>query len=150
KVVLGWWSDRVGRRLPLALVAAGDGLGAVGKLLLAVAFAWPVVLLARFIDRSGKGPRGSPRDALIADSTPASERGRAFGFHRGMDTAGAVVGPLAGLGLVALFDDRLRVVFVLAVIPGLLSVLAVLLVREAITPARGDSPRAHARGPRRH
>lgn len=129
KVISGWWSDKVGRRLPL--IAGGYGLTVAGKLLLAVAFAWPMVLLARFVDRAGKGFRGSPRDALIADSTPAAARGRAFGFHRGMDTAGAVLGPLAGLGLVALLDDRLRLVFAIAVVPGLLSVLALALVREA-------------------
>ncbi|MGI9253352.1 MAG: MFS transporter, partial [Thermomicrobiales bacterium] len=115
----------------------GYGLSAVGKLLLALAGAWPVVLLARFVDRTGKGLRGSPRDALIADSTPAGERGRAFGFHRSMDTAGAVVGPLLGLGLVALLDDRLRIVFAIAVVPGLLSVAALSLVRE---PAEAWKP----------
>ena len=140
KLVSGWWSDRVGRRMPL--VVAGYGLAAVGKLLLALAGAWPVVFLARFVDRFGKGVRGSPRDALIADSTPADERGRAFGFHRSMDTAGAVVGPLLALLFVALFHDRMRVVFALAFIPGMLSVLALALVREPRRRARatGSTP----------
>ncbi|MFM9108616.1 MAG: MFS transporter [Chloroflexota bacterium] len=134
KVASGWWSDRVGRRLPLAV--AGYGLAAVGKLLLAVAWAWPVVLLARFVDRTGKGLRGSPRDALIADSTEAGSRGRAFGFHRAMDTAGAAIGPLIGLALVAALDGQLRPVFALAVIPGLLSVAALAMVREPAAAAR--------------
>ena len=106
KVASGWWSDRVGKRMPL--VTAGYGLSAIGKLLLARAGAWPVVLFARFVDRTGKGLRGSPREALIADSTAPQSRGRAFGFHRAMDTAGAVIGPLIGLALVSLLDDRMR------------------------------------------
>lgn len=128
KLASGWFSDRIGRRMPL--VVGGYGLAAVGKLLLALAFAWPIVLVARFVDRVGKGVRGSPRDALIADSTPADMRGRAFGLHRAMDTAGAVVGPLLGLGLVALLDERFRLIFLLAAIPGALAVLSLSLVRE--------------------
>lgn len=92
KLGAGSLSDRMGRRLPP--VVSGYGLAAIGKLLLAAAFAWPVVLLARFVDRFGKGMRGSPRDALIADSIGPDVRGRAFGLHRAMDTAGAVLGPL--------------------------------------------------------
>jgi MFS family permease len=128
KVGSGWVADRWAKRLPLVVV--GYGLAAVGKLLLALAGAWPLVLLARFIDRFGKGVRGSPRDALIADSTPKEERGKAFGFHRSMDTAGAVVGPLLALLLAALLNDQLRWVFALAVIPGLLSVAVLVFVRE--------------------
>jgi MFS family permease len=99
KVAAGWWSDRLPRRRPL--VAAGYALSALGKLLLAVSFIWPQALLARFSDRLGKGTRTAPRDALIAESSLDSKRGRAFGFHRSLDTAGAVVGPLIGLALVA-------------------------------------------------
>jgi len=128
KVFSGWWSDRTRKRKPL--VIGGYGLAALGKLFLAVAFVWPVVLLGRFVDRFGKGMRGSPRDALIADSAPENARGRAFGFHRSMDTLGAVIGPLLGLLLVALLNDRLRLVFAIAIIPGLLSVGALALVRE--------------------
>jgi MFS family permease len=128
KVFAGWWSDKVGKRLPLTM--AGYGFAAAGKLLLALAFAWPLVLFARFVDRFGKGIRGAPRDALIADSTPPALRGRAFGVHRSMDTAGAVLGPLLALALAALLHDRLRWVFAIAVIPGVLGVLALLLVRE--------------------
>ena len=131
KLVSGWLSDRLGRRLPL--VISGYGLAAAGKLVLAAAYAWPVVLLARFIDRFGKGMRGSPRDALIADSTPAALRGRAFGLHRSMDTAGAVVGPLLGLALVALLDERLRLVFLIAAVPGFLSIASLLPGIEDVT-----------------
>lgn len=133
KFFSGWWSDRLPKRLPLVL--GGYGLAALGKLLLGLAGAWPLVLTARFIDRLGKGVRGSPRDALIADSTAPDQRGRAYGLHRSMDTAGAVVGPLLALALVAWLDEALRTVFLLAVIPGVLSTLAVLFVRE---PARAQ------------
>lgn len=128
KLASGAISDRTSRRVPL--VAGGYGLSALGKVLLGAAMAWPFALLARLVDRTGKGFRGSPRDALIADSALPGERGRSFGFHRSMDTADAVVGPLLGLGLVALFDDRLRPVFFIAAIPGALSVLALAAVRE--------------------
>ena len=135
KVVSGWFSDRVGRRKPL--IMGGYSLSAVGKLLLALSFAWPMVLLARFVDRLGKGVRTSPRDALIGDSTVEGYSGRAFGFHRAMDTAGAVIGPLLALALVALADDRLRIVFLIAVIPAALSVLPFAVVKE-ILPGRGE------------
>ena len=129
KIASGSWSDRLGRRLPL--IRFGYGAAALAKLLLAVAVSWPMALGARTLDRFGKGVRGGPRDALIADSTAPEHRGRAFGFHRSLDTAGAVIGPLLGLLLAALFHDQLRLVFAIAVIPGALSVAALLLVREA-------------------
>ena len=83
----GWLSDRTGRRKPLILV--GYGLSNLTKPLLALSAAWPQVLAIRFLDRAGKGIRGAPRDALLADSVAPSVRGRAFGFHRSMDTTGA-------------------------------------------------------------
>lgn len=147
KVASGWWSDRVGRRLPL--IAAGYGLAAAGKLVLAIAVGWPMVLGARFIDRFGKGMRGSPRDALIADTTAPEQRGRAFGFHRTLDTAGAVVGPLLALLLAAVFHDRLRLVFALAAIPGFVSLIPLLLIKEPPPRARkvaAGAPRLSLRG----
>ncbi len=148
KVAAGWWSDRLPRRRPL--VVAGYGLSALGKLLLAVAFVWPQALVARFCDRLGKGTRTAPRDALIADSSAEGTRGRVFGFHRALDTAGAVVGPLLGLALVAsLGEGRLRLVFLLAVIPALVSVALVRLARErprAVAPRGGERPRIDLSG----
>ena len=141
KVASGWWSDRLPQRRPL--VAAGYALSGVGKLLLALSFVWPQALLARFTDRLGKGTRTAPRDALIADSSTERTRGRAFGFHRSMDTAGAVLGPLIGLALIAsLGEDRLRLVFLIAVIPAVLSVLLVQLARERV---RHPAPAAAGR-----
>lgn len=146
KVASGWWSDRVGRRLPL--IAEGYGLAALAKLLLAVAVGWPMVLGARFVDRFGKGMRGSPRDALIADVTAPDQRGRAFGVHRALDTAGAVLGPLLALVLVAVLHDRLRLVFLIAVVPGVASVLPLLRIHEPPRPAAGtvQAPRPLALG----
>ncbi len=129
KVVSGWYADRLRSRKPL--VALGYALSALGKLLLAAAFAWPQVLLARFVDRFGKGVRTSPRDALIADSSDPARFGRAYGFHRAADTAGAVLGPLLALLLVALWgEDNLRPIFILAIVPGIASVALIALVRE--------------------
>ena len=129
KVPAGWVSDRLPERRPL--VALGYGLAALGKLLLALSFFWPVALVARFTDRLGKGVRTSPRDALIADSSTPEQRGRAFGFHRAMDTSGAVLGPLIGLAMVVTFgQSHLRPIFALAIVPAVLSVLLVSLARE--------------------
>lgn len=128
------------RRRPL--VATGYGVSALGKLILALAFTWPVVLLARFTDRTGKGLRGPPRDAIIADETTPANRGRAFGFHRAADTAGAVVGPLLGLGLLALVgEEHLRTLFLVAVIPAVLSAAFVFFIREKPHPGVGARER---------
>ncbi|MDI6739921.1 MAG: MFS transporter, partial [Candidatus Edwardsbacteria bacterium] len=97
KIFSGWWSDRAGKRRPF--VIGGYALSAFSKPLLALAqfLGWPFVLAMRICDRTGKGLRSSARDALIADYTPESQRGRAFGLHRAMDSFGAVLGPLAAL-----------------------------------------------------
>lgn len=127
KLVAGRLSDRL-RRKPL--IALGYGLAAIGKLVVAVATAWPVVLLGRGVDRVGKGLRSAPRDALLMVDADPRARGRVFGFHRAADTAGAVVGPALGLLLLWALDGRIRPVLLLAVIPAVLSVALVALVRE--------------------
>ncbi len=124
KIVAGGLSDRMPRRKPL--VVAGYTLSSLARPLVALAAAPWHVLLIRFADRVGKGVRGAPRDALIATAVPAHELGRAYGFHRAMDHLGAALGPL--LASAALFlGAELRVVFGLALVPGLLSVLALLV-----------------------
>lgn len=128
KLVLGRMSD--GRR-KRPFIALGYGLAALGKVFVALATAWPVVLVGRGVDRVGKGMRGAPRDALLMVDVPREQRGRVFGFHRAADTAGAVVGPAVGLGLYELLDHRLRPLLLLALIPAVLSVLMVAVVREA-------------------
>jgi MFS family permease len=127
KVFSGYWSDRIGRRKPLIL--AGYALGALTKPLFAIAGSPSIVLGARFADRIGKGLRGAPRDALIADVTPIEVRGRAYGLRQAMDTAGAIIGPLFAIGLMALFAENFRAVFWVAVIPAL---IAVALVRFGV------------------
>ncbi|HEX5184218.1 MAG TPA: MFS transporter [Allosphingosinicella sp.] len=124
KVFSGWLSDRIGRRKPLILL--GYGLAAFSKPLFPLASAPAWVLGARFADRIGKGLRGAPRDALVADVTPAGLRGRAFGLRQAMDTIGAFAGPLAAVGLMVLFADDMRAVFWVALAPAILSVLCVL------------------------
>ena len=135
KVVSGWYSDRLSQRR--LLVAIGYGLSAFGKLLLATAFHWPQVLLARTTDRFGKGVRTSPRDALIADSSRPETYGRAFGFHRAADTAGAVLGPLIGLAILQIVgQNHLRPVLLIATVPGIASLVLIALVRERRRPAK--------------
>ena len=142
KVFSGYLSDRIGRRKPLILL--GYGLGALSKPLFALA-AGPVPILgARLIDRIGKGLRGAPRDALVADVTPLEIRGRAYGLRQALDTVGAFAGPLAAIGLMAIFSDDMRAVFWVAVIPGLIAVLLVIFGieghRDKLAPADARVP----------
>lgn len=124
KVFSGYLSDRFGRRKPLILI--GYGLGALSKPLFALAGSSFIVFAARFADRIGKGIRGAPRDALIADVTPAQIRGRAFGLRQALDTAGAFAGPLMAIFLMAAFADNMRAVFWVAAIPAAISVCCVI------------------------
>lgn len=132
KLFSGWWSDRLGRRK--AIVVGGYTLSACARPLVALAGTGWHVLAVRFTDRVGKGLRTAPRDALIAAATPEGSWGRAFGFHRAMDHAGAVIGPLIAFALLATVVHDFRVVFALAAIPGLLAV-GVLAARVADAPA---------------
>jgi len=135
KVFAGRLSDRF-RKKPI--VAVGYGLAALGKVLVAAATVWPVVLAGRSVDRLGKGIRGAPRDALLVQDVPVEARGRAFGFHRAADTAGAVVGPLIALAGYELLDHRLRPLLWFAVVPAVLSVALVFALREG--PVRRAEP----------
>ena len=136
KVLAGRASDRSPRRKPI--VVAGYGLSSAVRPLVALAIAPWHVLVVRLADRIGKGARSAPRDALLAEATPAGERGRAFGFHRAMDHAGAVIGPLLATAVLWAYPD-VRLVFALAALPALASFAVLVLgVRE---PAR-SAPRA--------
>jgi len=129
KLFSGVLSDRLGRRKPL--VVLGYALAAASKPLFPLAGSVPLVLVARFMDRVGKGIRGAPRDALIADVTPAEVRGGAYGLRQALDTVGAVLGPLAAIGLMILLASDIRAVLWVAVVPAILSVVVlVLFVRE--------------------
>lgn len=127
RYVAGRLSDRFGRK---RFIAAGYGMAAVGKVLVAAATSWPMVLVGRVSDRFGKGLRSAPRDALISESTEEGSLGRAFGFHRMGDTAGAVIGPLLGLLALAVLDDGVRAAMWWAVIPGTLAALLTFFIPE--------------------
>jgi MFS family permease len=137
RYVAGRWSDRRGRR---PFVGAGYALAALGKVLVALATAWPLVLAGRVVDRLGKGVRSAPRDALIASSVPRAALGRAFGFHRSGDSLGAVIGPLLGLAALNATGGDLRAALWWAVVPATASALLVLLVREAPRRPVADVP----------
>lgn len=128
KVGAGHLSDRSGRRKPLAV--AGYALATAGKLLLYLATAWGWVLAGRVVDRFGKGVRTAPRDALIADSAPRGELGRAFGLHRAMDTLGATVGVLVAYLFLHYYQGDLRDAFLWALVPAALALAFFLPVRE--------------------
>lgn len=125
KVFSGALSDYLGKRKGLALF--GYALGAFTKPFFAIATGAGLVIAARLIDRVGKGIRGAPRDALIADIAPPDVRGAAFGLRQSLDTMGALIGPLLGVGLMLLWSNDYRTVFWVAVIPGLLAVILLLL-----------------------
>ncbi|GAC1410132.1 MAG: MFS transporter [Actinomycetota bacterium] len=127
RLVSGKLADRFPRK---PLIGGGYGLSSVSKIVIGFAMGWPLVLVSRFFDRVGKGMRGPPRDALMAAETPPELRGRAFGLHRAADTAGAVAGPLIGLGLYEMLNHKIRPLFFLAFIPAAASVALILFVRE--------------------
>lgn len=134
----GWLSDRFERRRPL--ITLGYAISAVAKPLLGAATVWPMVLGLRFADRVGKGVRTAARDALIADSSDEKHRGRAFGFHRALDTSGAVIGPLLALALLGLLGENLRLVFFVSFIPALAGILLLFRVRERPRKAPAGGP----------
>ena len=141
KIFSGALSDYLGKRKLLA--ALGYGLAAFTKPVfpLASSIAW--LTAARFVDRIGKGIRGAPRDALVADLTPADLRGTAFGLRQSLDTVGAVLGPLAAIIFMAVFANNFTTVFWIAVVPAFVSLAIIVFgVRE---PERPPSARPYAR-----
>ena len=140
KVFSGVLSDRLGARKPLVL--AGYGLAALSKPLFPLATSAGWVLGARFIDRVGKGIRGAPRDALVADVTTPETRGAAYGLRQTLDTAGALLGPLAAIGLMSILDDQVRTVFWIAALPAFIAVLLLAFgVKEPPRPVDSQAPR---------
>ncbi len=140
KIFSGALSDYLGRRKPLALL--GYTMGALSKPLFALAPGLGLIVTARLVDRVGKGIRGAPRDALVADVTPPALRGAAFGLRQSLDTVGAFTGPLLAVGLMLLWADDFRAVFWVAVIPGLLAVAVLALAVHEPVPAPG-TPRTN-------
>ena len=141
KVFSGTLSDYLGKRKMLAVI--GYGLGALSKPLFALAASIGMVLTARFMDRIGKGIRGAPRDALVADLVRPEVRGAAYGLRQSLDTVGAFTGPLLAIGLMLLWSDDFRAVFWVAVIPGFLAVALLLFgiqEPERATPVKRVNP----------
>lgn len=135
RLAVGPLGDRFAKR---PLIATGYGMAALGKVIVAAAGAWPGVLTGRVVDRLGKGIRGVPRDALLVEGIDSDSRGKVFGFHRTMDTLGAVVGPLLGLAGYELLDHRIPPLLWVAIVPAVLSVVLIALVRE--NPRTGPRP----------
>jgi sugar phosphate permease len=135
KIGAGWLADRTGA--PKRLVLAGYALSGIVRPLIAFVSSWTHVLGLRFIDRLGKGIRGAPRDAMLAHFAPSHLRGRAFGFHRAMDHAGAVTGPLIASLFLFLYPDQLRTLFALTILPGIAVVLILLRVPDTRTRPQG-------------
>jgi MFS family permease len=132
KIVSGRIADRTGR--PKRLMLAGYAISSAVRPLIALAGSWAHVLSIRFADRLGKGIRGAPRDAMLADFAAAGQRGRVFGFHRAMDHAGAVLGPLLASGFLYFYPGEYRTLFALTLIPGVIVILIILAI-PASTPA---------------
>jgi len=124
KLYSGYLSDRVKKRK--GWIVAGYSISNVIRPLIAFSTSWLQVLVLRFSDRVGKGLRTSPRDAIIADSTPPEFRGKAYGFHRAMDHSGAIVGPLAATALLLVYHDNIKTIFLLSFIPGFFAVCMLL------------------------
>ena len=137
KIISGYITDRTGKRK--SMVLAGYTLSSLMRPLIGIAAVWPQVLFFRFMDRVGKGVRTSPRDALIGDVTDRSIIGRAYGFHRAMDHAGAVIGPLVAVFLLKGMGLSLKTIFLLSIVPGLFVILIILFfVRERTEVPEGS------------
>lgn len=139
KIVSGWLSDKVRKRKPFAVI--GYSLSGFSRILFALANHWSVVLLARSMDRFGKGIRTTPRDALISESSSATLKGRAFGLHRALDTLGAVVGPLITILLLMAVGQNYRLIFACACIPGFFGVLILIFYVHEVTPTSAPAHR---------
>lgn len=150
KMVSGLWSDRVRHKKPL--IVAGYSISGLFRPLIGIAVSWHMVLAIRFFDRVGKGLRSSPRDALIAEVTPVNSRGASYGFHRAMDHAGAVVGPLVASALLLIPGVELREVFLLAAVPAVITIaILVFGVKESpeTSPKSADTLASNGFHPKR-
>ncbi len=142
KIVSGWLTDRSGQ--PKRLVLAGYGISSAVRPLIALVTAWPQVLGLRFTDRLGKGIRSSPRDAMLAGFAPDATRGRVYGFHRAMDHAGAVAGPLIATIYLYFHPEAYRSLFSWTLVPGAIVIL--LILRLPSTPKRVEAPAPKLQG----
>ena len=127
KLASGWINRYIPRKM---MVLIGYGGAALGKVLIALAAFWPMVMVGRVVDRLGKGMRSAARDAILVQGVDKAHRGRVIGFHRTSDTTGAVIGPLLAIAMLSLFNNDIRPVLWIAVIPAVLSVVAVMFIRD--------------------
>jgi MFS family permease len=142
KIISGWLTDRSGQ--PKRLVLAGYGISSAVRPLIALVTAWPQVLALRFTDRLGKGIRSSPRDAMLAGFAPDATRGRVYGFHRAMDHAGAVAGPLIATIYLYFHPEAYRSLFTWTLVPGAIVIL--LILRLPSSPRRAQAPAPKPQG----
>ncbi len=147
RVFSGWFSDRIGNRK--WLMTAGYSISTFSRPIIGLATAWHHVMVFRFMDRFGKGIRTAPRDAIIAESSDKDYFGRAFSFHRSLDTMGAVIGPALAFFLLGIFSNNYRLVFWLSMIPGAIAVLLIILfITEKKKGTPGKAVVAHANRPK--
>ena len=146
KIVSGWLTDRSGQ--PKKLVLAGYGLSSAVRPLIGLVTAWTQVLALRFTDRLGKGIRSSPRDAMLARFAPIETRGRVYGFHRAMDHAGAVVGPIIATIYLYFYPEAYRSLFTWTLVPGIIVVLLLLRLPNTSTRERTAAERSEAVSPK--
>lgn len=137
KLFSGYMSDFVKKRKPLAFT--GYFLSNALRPLYYFAESWLPIFFVRFSDRVGKGLRSAPRDALIADSTNSTNRARAFSFHRALDNFGALIGPLLAMGILYLFNENIKTVFLLSIMPGFLALFLMFFVKEAVTDDKNEN-----------
>ena len=140
----GWMTDRTGQ--PKKLVLAGYGISSAVRPLIAIVTAWPQVLALRFTDRLGKGIRSSPRDAMLAGFAPGGTRGRVYGFHRAMDHAGAVVGPLIATVYLYFYPEAYRSLFTWTLVPGIIVIVLILKLPKDRVRTSDVGPRASSVG----
>ena len=154
KILSGRLADRSRTKRPLVLI--GYAISSAARPLIALARSWTHVFAVRLVDRVGKGIRGAPRDAMLASFATPDTRGRVYGFHRGMDHAGAVVGPVLASAFLYFYPGEYRTLFALTIVPGAIAVLLIFFVREdalsgeggRATPGRSEAVASSASGPR--
>ena len=140
KILSGRAADRAEHKRPLALF--GYTVSSLARPFIAITTSWMQVFTVRVLDRVGKGVRGAPRDALLAATATPTTRGRIFGFHRAMDDLGAVIGPVMATLFLWIYPGRLRTLFALTIIPGLITIALILLIREDPKPEALQAPDA--------
>lgn len=129
KVLFGYWSDTLQKRKPF--IIAGYGGSAIGKIVIALAQSWPIIYIGKIFDRTGKGARTGARDALLLEAAEKNNKGLIFGFHRSMDSLGAVIGPVIVLVLLSTFHNNLRLILYIATIPTIIALFFFFFVKES-------------------